>query len=67
MASDAEFLRTAGKRPWRLEPTRKKNPVSAVIYDAEGRLVAACAYGNAELMVRAVNGLTEVGVCDGKD
>lgn len=45
MASDAEFLRTAGKRPWRLVPTRKKNPVSAVIYDAEGRLVAAYAYG----------------------
>lgn len=55
MANDAEFLRTPGKRPWRLKPTRNRNPVSAVLYDAEGRLVAALAYGNAELIVNAVN------------
>lgn len=50
-----EFLRTAGKLPWRLVPTRKVNPVSAVIYDADGCLVAALAYGNAELIVKSVN------------
>ena len=45
-----------GKRPWRIRPTRKRNPVSAIIYDADGLLVAACAYGNAKLIVDAVNG-----------
>ena len=55
MGSDAEFLRTPGPRPLRLHPTRTRNPVSAVIYDADGRLVAALAYGNAALIVNAVN------------
>lgn len=54
--SDKDFLRTPGKLPWHIKPTRKKNPVSAIIYDAEGRLVAACAYGNAKLIVDKVNG-----------
>jgi hypothetical protein len=53
--SNQEFLRTPGKFPWRLQPTRKCNPVSAVIYDADGRLVAACAYGNAKQIVQDVN------------
>ncbi|MBO6031989.1 MAG: hypothetical protein J6Q22_11150 [Prevotella sp.] len=51
-----EFSQTAGKLPWHIKPTRKKNPVSAIIYDAEGSLVAACAYGNAKLIVDKVNG-----------
>ena len=55
MSKDKEFLQTPGKTPWHLKPTRERNPVSAVVYDAEGRLVAACAYGNAKLMVEAVN------------
>ena len=54
--ADNEFLQTPGKLPWHIKPTRKKNPVSAIIYDAEGRLVAACAYGNAKLIVDKVNG-----------
>lgn len=57
----AEFLQTPGSTPWRLVPTRKRNPVSAVIYDAEGRLVATTAYGNAELIVKAVNAYKEGG------
>lgn len=59
MGCDSEFLRTPGPRPWRLQPTRKRNPVSAVIYDADGRLVAALAYGNADLIVNAVNAESE--------
>lgn len=57
----AEFLQLPGKTPWRLTPTRKRNPVSAVIYDAEDRLVAVAAYGNAELIVKAVNAYKEGG------
>ena len=53
--SDIEFLQTPGKLPWHYKPTRKKNPVSAVVYDAEDRLVSACAYGNAKKMVECVN------------
>ncbi len=53
---DNEFLQTSGKLPWHIKPNRKNNPVSAIIYDAEGRLVAACAYGNAKLIVDKVNG-----------
>ena len=59
MESKTEFLRTPGPRPWRLNPTRKRNPVSAVIYDAHDRLVAALAYGNADLIVNAVNAESE--------
>lgn len=55
--ADNEFLQTPGKLQWHIKPTRKKNPVSAIIYDAEGRLVAACAYGNAKLIVDKVNGM----------
>lgn len=57
----AEFLQTPGKTPWRLVPTRKRNPVSAVVYDADGRLVGTAAYGNAELIVKAVNAYTKGG------
>lgn len=57
----ADFLRLAGKTPWRLVPTRKRNPVSAVVYDAENRLVITAAYGNAELIVKAVNAYKEGG------
>lgn len=57
----AEFLKLAGKTPWRLVPTRKRNPVSAIVYDAEGRLVVTAAYGNAELIVKAVNAYTKGG------
>lgn len=56
---DADFLRTAGKTPWRLVPTQKRNPESAVVYDAEGRLVVTAAYGNAELIVKAVTTYSE--------
>ncbi len=54
--SENEFLQIPGVLPWHIKPTRKKNLVSAIIYDAEGYLVAACAYGNAKLIVEKVNG-----------
>lgn len=57
----AEFLQTPGSTPWRIVPTRKRNPVAAVVYDADGRLVVTAAYGNAELIVEAVNAYTKGG------
>lgn len=54
-----DWLRTPGKRPWRLVPTREKTPVRAVVYDAENRLVVVAAYGNAALIVKAVNSFKE--------
>ena len=55
MTARDEFLRTPGRLPWRMKPTRPRNPVTAIIFDADNRLVAACAYGNAALIVEAVN------------
>lgn len=52
-------LRTPGVRPWRLKTTKPRNPTSALIFDADDRLVGAMAYGNAELIVRAVNAYKE--------
>ena len=50
----AEFLQTAGKRPWRLKVPSKKS-LQGIVYDADNRLVCACAVGNAKEIVAAVN------------
>ena len=55
MTARDEFLRMPGRLPWRMKPTRPRNPVTAIIFDADDRLVAACAYGNAKLIVESVN------------
>ena len=52
--TNAEFLRTAGKRPWRLKVPSKKS-VQGIVYDADNRLVCVCAVGNAKEIVAAVN------------
>ena len=59
MKDREKFLKTPGTLPWRLKPTRDRNPLAAVVYDADGRLVTACAIGNAELIVKAANATME--------